>query len=73
MWERFEMGGLEHPECFDVDDIDEDEVLDAALRRFQAINLGAVGPTDLSPFYDDGDETITSTMRKIGNDSIWYS
>ena len=67
MWEKFEMDGLEHTEVFDGDDPDEDEAIDAALRHFHAINLGTIGPTDLSPFYDDGDETITNIMRKIGN------
>jgi hypothetical protein len=66
MWEKFEMGGLENTELFD-DDPDEDEVIDAALRRFHAINLGTIGPTDSNPFYDDGDETITNVMRMFGN------
>ena len=55
------------------DDADEEEAIDAALRCFQTINLGAVGPTDSSPFYDDGDETITNIMQKIGNVSTWHS
>ena len=67
MWEKFEMEGFEPTELFDDDSPDEDDVIDAALRHFQAINLGTVGPTDSSPFYDDGNETITSIMRKIGN------
>lgn len=68
MWEKFEMDGFRHTDSlFDSDGLDEDETIDAALRYFQAINLGTVGPTDSSPFYDDGDETITNVMRDIGN------
>jgi len=72
MWERFEMDGFEPTEPL-LDDVDEEEELDAAMRRLRTVNLGAVGPTESSPFYDDGDETITNIMRKIGNASIQHS
>jgi len=68
MWEKFEMDGFGHTDSlFDSDGPDEDKTIDAALQYFQAINLGTVGPTDSNSFYDDGDETITNTMRDIGN------
>ena len=68
MWERFEMDGIECAESFaGHDDANEEDAIDTALKCLHAINLGAVGPADSSPFYDDGDETITNIMRKIGN------
>ena len=70
MWERFEMDpGFEHVELFDGEDVDEDEAIDAASRRFWTISPCFVGPTDPKPFYDDGDEAITNAMRNIGNTS----
>ena len=67
MWKKFEMGGhnVEHSDLFNEDDLDEDEVIDAALKYFQAISLGIVGPADPHSSYDDGDETITNVMQKI--------
>jgi len=73
VWEQFEMDGLEHGDDIGCDDDDEEEAIDAALRRLQTMSLGAVGPTESSPFYDDGDETITNIMRKLGNTSARYS
>ena len=71
MWERFEIYGFEQTTGFydkDGGDVDEDEAIDIALRkRLETVNLGAVKPTELNPFYDDGDETVTNVMRKIGN------
>lgn len=73
MWERFKMDGIECTESLaGHDDANEEDAVDAALRCLQAINLGAVGPTDPSPFYDDGDETITNIMREIGNVPALY-
>lgn len=70
MWERFEIDGFEQSTLFDDDsggESDEDEMIDTALRRrLETVSLGIVGPTESSPFYDDGDETITNIMRKIG-------
>lgn len=77
MWERFEVEGFEQAAPFhdnDDENGDEDEFIDIALRRrFETINLGIIGPTESSPFYDDGDETITNVMRAIGNvvHSVW--
>ena len=70
MWERFEVEGFEQTLFHDNDDDngDEDEFIDIALRRrLETVNLGITGPTESSPFYDDGDETITNVMREIGN------
>jgi len=72
MWEKFEMDGLEPVDDIGFDEADEEEAIDAALRRLQTMNLGAVGPTESSAFYDDGDETVTNIMRKLGNTPARY-
>jgi len=73
MWEQFEMDGLEQSNDAGCDDVDEEEAIDAALRQLRTMSLGAIGPTESSPFYEDGDETITNIMRKLGNMPTRYS
>ena len=66
------MDGLGQSDDIGRDDVDEEEAIDAALRHLRTMSLGAVGPTESSPFYEDGDETITNIMRKLGNTPTRY-
>ena len=78
IWARFKTDGSETG-LFGGDDVDEDEVVDAALRRFQTINDASTSASldpqiqvHVSPTMITVRQRLANVMSKIGNTSTQH-